>query len=118
MFTFLNYQWVEVDEDSEVITIGLTEEGMDQIEEIRDVRLPSLEENVSPIKVCMEIYTNDGAFNIYSPVEGQIIEVNDAVSDDPDLILQDNYGDGWLVKIQAEEPVDEDELKQITLDDI
>lgn len=118
MFTYLEYQWVEVDEDSDIITIGLTEEGMDQLEDIKEVRLPSPEENVSLNKVCMEIYTESGAFNIYSPVEGQIYEVNDAVSEEPELIFQDNYGDGWLIKIQAEEIVDEEELKQLTRDDI
>lgn len=116
MITYLGNQWLELVEDSDTIIIGLTQEGLDQFQEIKEVRMPELEENVSSNEVCMELYTDEGPFNIYSPVNGQIVEINEAVKEEPDLIQQDNYGDGWIIKITSDEPIDEDELKQIAQD--
>ncbi len=118
MIKYLNYQWVETDEDSDALTIGLTEDGIDQIEDIKQVLMPELEEIVSANSICMEIRTSTESFNIYSPVDGQISEVNVAVSEEPNLIQQDNYGDGWLIKIEPDEPVDTEELESISQEEL
>lgn len=116
MIKYLEFQWIE--SEDETVTIGLTEEGLDEFEEIREVRLPEPEEMVSKNTVCMELYTESGPLNIYSPVDGEILEVNKAVSEEPHLIQQDNYGDGWLIKIEAEEPVDEEEIAQMNREEL
>ena len=51
--------------------------------------------------------------NLYSPIKGEIIEVNEAVAEEPTLIAQDCYGDGWIFKVQASDTIDEDEVIQL-----
>lgn len=105
---FMGYLWVKKEDG--VITIGINEDGLADFEEITSVELPSEGEGVDEDQVIGTIETDDGPLDIYSPIEGTVIEVNQGVIDDPSLIQEDPYEEGWLVRIEAEsEDADEDE---------
>jgi glycine cleavage system H protein len=104
---FMGHLWV-MKEDN-VYTIGLNEEALEDFDEIESIDLPTENENVEEDSIIGAIETNDGPLDIYTPVTGTILEVNQAAADDPSLIIDDPTGDGWLVKIESSDDLDEDE---------
>lgn len=104
---FMGYLWVQQAEG--VITIGINEEGLQDFEEISSVDLPPEGEKVEADVVLGTIETDDGPLDIYSPVAGTVLEVNSQVVDEPSLIQEDNYEEGWLIKIEAEEDLDDED---------
>jgi len=101
---FMGYLWV-LREDN-VYTIGVNEEGLEEITEIESIELPQDREEVEADAIIGSIETNDGPLDIYTPVSGTVIEINTAVTEDPSIIQEDPY-DAWLVKIESEEDMDE-----------
>lgn len=111
---FMGYLWFQKEDNQ--YTIGVNEEGVEEIEKIRAIDLPAEGEEVEAEVVCGSIETDDGQMDIYSPVSGTIVEINSAVIEDPSLIQEDPY-DGWLFKIESEEEYDEDEDDEDDEDD-
>ena len=113
---FNHHMWYQ--EVDGIVTIGINEEGLADITEITSVDLPPEQEKVEEDAIIGTIETDDGPLNIYSPVEGTIIEVNAQVSEDPALIQEDPYEEGWLLRIEAsEEMSDDDEDDDVDEDD-
>ncbi len=104
---FAHHMWYK-DEDG-IITIGINEEGLTDITEITSVDLPPENETVSEDVAIGTIETDDGPLDIYSPVAGKIVEVNVQLLDDPSLIQEDPYEEGWLVRIEASEEIEDDD---------
>lgn len=100
---FINYMghlWVQVDGDTAII--GVNSDGLDEITELLKVTLPEENEKVSADEICGELETDSGSLNLYSPVDGTIVEINQTVIENPDIIQEDNEGEGWLFKVQAD----------------
>ena len=109
---FMGYEWIQIENGT--VTVGISEDGLNELGEISAINLPAENEEVNPDEICGEIETDEGPMNLYSPVEGKIIEINAAVVENPSLLLEDPYGDGWLFRVEAEdaddlEDIDEDE---------
>lgn len=113
--TYMGYMWIQVEDG--VLTIGLNEAGLDEFTEINSVDLPAESDEVEPDEVCGEIETDQGPLNLYCPVEGKVVEVNEAVVEKPTLIQEDCYGDGWLFKVEAKNAADIDELSMASTND-
>jgi glycine cleavage system H protein len=112
---FMGYQWLQIED--ETVTIGISEEGLSELTEITAINLPSENEEVNPDEICAEIETDEGPLNIYSPIEGRVVEINSAVIENPKLIFEDSYGDGWLFRVEAADPDDIDALTNGDEDD-
>ena len=104
---FNHHMWYQ--ENDGIITIGINEEGLADITEITSLDLPPEQEKVEPDVAIGTIETDDGPLDIYSPVEGVVIEVNANVVDDPSVIQDDCYEEGWLLRIEATADIDEDD---------
>lgn len=105
---FNHHMWYQ--EEDGIITIGINDEGLAEISEITSVDLPQEQDKVEEDIAIGSIETDDGSLDIYAPVAGTVIEVNSNVIDDPDLIMDDPYEDGWLIRIESTEDFsDEDE---------
>ncbi len=115
LITYMGYLWIQVEDG--VATIGINEQGLEEFTEVESANLPDDSEDVTPDEVCGELDTDQGPMNLYSPVEGVVIEVNDAVIENPSLIMEDCYGDGWLFRVEAKDPADLDELSSATTAD-
>jgi glycine cleavage system H protein len=102
--------------DDGVVTIGINEEGLEDFEEILSVELPPEGEKIESDVVLGTIETDDGPLDIYSPVSGTITEINSQVIEDPSLIQEDPFEEGWLIKIEAVD-LDEDEEEEDQDDD-
>ena len=101
---FMGYLWVQREDN--VYTIGINEEGLEEITEIESIELPQEQEEVEADVVVGSVETSDGPLDIYTPVSGKIIEINPAVIEDANIIMEDPY-DAWLIKIESEEDMDE-----------
>lgn len=114
--SFMGYMWIT--EEDGVVTIGINEEGLQDFDEISSVELPPEGEKIDSDTVIGTIETNDGPLDIYSPVDGAVLEINQAVIDEPALIQEDPYEEGWLIKIESEDGLDdEDEDEEDDEDD-
>lgn len=104
---FNHHMWYR--EEDGIITIGINEEGLADITEITSVDLPPEQEKVEEDVAIGVIETDDGPLNIYSPVAGIVIEVNASVLEEPSVIQEDPYEEGWLLRIEASEEIGEDD---------
>lgn len=105
---FMGYLWVR--QEDGIITIGINEDGLEDFEEISSVELPAEQEKIDADVVIGTLETDDGPLDIYSPVSGTVLEINTQVVEDPSIIMEDPYEEGWLVRIEADEELeDEDE---------
>lgn len=107
---FMVYEWLQVEDGS--VTIGISDEGLEELAEISAVNLPSEGDDIGADEVCGEIETESGPLNLYSPVDGKVVEINAAVVENPQLIFEDNYGDGWLFRVEAKNADDLDDLTE------
>jgi glycine cleavage system H protein len=101
---FMGHLWIQKEDN--VYTIGINEEGLEDITEINSVDLPQENEEIEADVAIGSIETDDGQLEIFSPVAGTVVEINPAVVEDPETIQEDPY-EGWLLKIESEEDMDD-----------
>ena len=93
------HEWVSVDGD--IYTMGITDYAQGALGDIVYVQLPKVGENVTADKVCGEVESTKSVSEIFAPVTGVVTAINESLSNTPESINSDPYGDGWLVKIQV-----------------
>lgn len=102
--------WAVADEDG-LVTVGLTDIGQAIIGEITGLDLPGDGRLVRADEVCGSIESEDGeVFDVISPISGTVVEVNEDLTDAPEVINDDPYNDGWLFKVEPSHPEQVDEL--------
>ena len=94
------HEWIALDGD--VATVGITDYAADKLGDVVFVELPAAGSAVTASTVVGEIESTKSVGELYAPLTGTVVEVNDAVVDDPSLVNSDPFGDGWLVKIQVD----------------
>ena len=94
-----SHEWHKVNGDT--VTIGITQFAVDELTDITYVELKSVGDSVDAGETIGEVESVKATSDIYSAIGGEIIEVNEALSDDPSLINNDPYTKGWLVKIKV-----------------
>ncbi len=92
-----------------IVTIGISEEGLEDFSEITSVELGTEGEAVEAEAVVGTIETDDGPLDIYTPVKGTILEVNNQAVEDPQIIMEDPTEEGWLVRIEAADSIDDED---------
>ncbi len=95
------HEWVAV--DGEVARIGITAYAADKLGDVVFVDLPAVGSDAVAGRVVGEIESTKSVGELYAPVDGEIVEVNDAVADDPSLVNSDPFGDGWLIAVRFSE---------------
>jgi glycine cleavage system H protein len=115
LITYMGYEWIMIEDGT--IVVGINEAGLDEFTEINAANLPAEGEEVITDEVCGELDTDQGALNLYSPIEGTVLEVNEAVIENASLIMEDNFGDGWLFKVEPKNASDLDELSSASTND-
>ena len=92
------HEWVKIDGD--VATVGITDFAQDQLGDVTFVELPGAGENLEAGAGMGSVESVKAASDLYSPVSGEIIEVNAALESNPELVNSDPYGQGWMLKIR------------------
>ncbi|ACN99156.1 glycine cleavage system protein GcvH [Sulfurihydrogenibium azorense] len=93
--------WVRIEND--VATIGITDYGQHQLGDVVFVDLPELGREVESGEVIASVESVKAVSEIYSPVTGKIIAINEDLANDPSVINSDPYGDGWIADIQMKD---------------
>lgn len=92
------HEWLRLDGD--VATVGITDFAQKELGDIVYVDIPTLDQDVQKDEVFGSVEAVKTVSDLYSPVAGTVIEINDKLSGSPDLVNSDPYGDGWMVKIR------------------
>ena len=95
------HEWIKLDGDT--ATVGITKYAADALGEIVYVDLPKVGSSTTYMKICGEIESTKSVGELYAPVDGEIVAVNDSVTATPELVNQDPMGAGWLIKIKFTE---------------
>ena len=92
------HEWVRVMDD--VCVLGITEFAQQELGEVVFVELPEVGQVFNAQDELGTIESVKAVAEVYSPVAGEVVEINDAVVDDPEMLNDDPHGEGWLVKIR------------------
>jgi glycine cleavage system H protein len=95
------HEWLSIEGD--VATVGITDYAAEKLGDIVFVDLPKLGSSTTYMKICGEIESTKSVGELYAPVDGEIVAVNDSVTATPELVNQDPMGAGWLIKIKFTE---------------
>ncbi|MGZ0067521.1 glycine cleavage system protein GcvH [Microbacterium arborescens] len=101
------HEWVAL--SGTTATVGITDYAAEKLGDVVFVDLPAVGTAVTADTVCGEIESTKSVGELYAPLSGTVIEINEAVTDDPSLVNAGPFGDGWLIRIEIE-PADADAL--------
>ena len=106
------HEWVLVEGD--VALIGITEFAQSELGDVVYVELPEVGEKITKDDPFGSVESVKAVSDLFAPVSGAVIEVNDSLPDNPELVNEDSYGDGWMIKVQMS---DKEELKDLLAPD-
>jgi glycine cleavage system H protein len=96
------HEWVKV--DGNLAIVGISNHAQEKLGDVVYVDLPQVGKVVKKNEAFMSVESVKAASDIYAPVSGKIVEVNEKLSNQPELINKDAEGEGWLVKIEMSDP--------------
>ena len=102
------HEWVAI--NGSVASVGITDYAQQALGDVVYVSVPAPGTRVTAGEPCGEVESTKSVSDIYSPVDGEVSEVNPDLDDDPALVNSDPYGAGWLMKIQLDDPDNESGL--------
>ena len=102
------HEWVRVTEENAIV--GITDFAQSQLGDIIFLELPDVDDKIIAGEPFGEIEAVKTVSELYAPMNGIVIEVNDNLEDFPEKVNQDCYGDGWIIKIKPEYEIDKEDL--------
>jgi glycine cleavage system H protein len=102
------HEWVRLDGD--VATVGISEHAQEQLGDVVYVELPEVGTTVEQSKQVAVVESVKAASEVYAPVGGEVVEVNDALNDDPSLVNSGAEGEGWFCKLRVKDSGELDKL--------
>lgn len=103
-----DHEWVEISGD--IATVGITDHAQAELSDVVFVDLPDVGSTVASGDAVAVVESVKAASDIYTPLSGEIVEVNEELNADPALVNADPYGAGWIYKIRVDDPSELDEL--------
>ena len=104
-----SHEWIRVEADGKD-TIGISDHAQGLLGDLVYVELPGVGDRVEAGTACAVVESVKAASDVYAPVSGTVVEVNDALGDKPETINEDAFGEGWLFTLQMDEPGQVNEL--------
>ena len=103
-----SHEWVAVDGDT--VTVGITDHAQDLLGDLVFIELPEVGDTVTAAAECAVVESVKAASDVYSPVSGEVVEVNAAAADSPETVNQSPYQDGWLFRVKLSDASELDAL--------
>jgi glycine cleavage system H protein len=100
------HEWARPNEDGSV-TVGISDNAQDQLGDMVYIEVPEVGQTVTAEEACAVIESVKAASDVYAPIGGEIVEVNESLTDTPETVNQDAYGEGWIFRLQ---PTDKGEM--------
>jgi glycine cleavage system H protein len=104
-----DHEWVALLDDG-TVRVGITDHAQAALGDLVFVEVPEAGSALATGDACAVVESVKAASDVYCPVSGEILEVNEALADSPEIINRDPYGDGWIMTIQPDDP---DELEEL-----
>jgi glycine cleavage system H protein len=95
-----SHEWVRANDDG-TVTVGITDHAQHLLGDLVFVEIPEVGRVVNAAESCAVVESVKAASDVYSPLDGVIVDVNEALADSPELINQDPYGEGWIFRIKT-----------------
>ena len=105
-----SHEWVSIGDDGVTVTVGITDHAQDLMGDMVFIELPEVGNSYSTGDDCAVVESVKAASDVYAPIAGEVIEVNEALTDSPETLNGDPYGDGWLFKMTIS---DKEELNEL-----
>jgi glycine cleavage system H protein len=103
-----DHEWARPEDGR--VRVGITDYAQDALGDVVYVDLPEVGASVEKGQACAEVESTKSVSEIYAPVTGSVAEVNTDLSDNPERLNEDPYGEGWICTIELEDPAQLDEL--------
>ena len=100
-----SHEWIGIEDDGSV-RIGITDNAQAQLGDLVFVELPEVGAHFDTGDACAVVESVKAASDIYAPLSGEVLAVNDVLVDEPELINSDAYGDGWLFTLRLDDGAD------------
>lgn len=100
------HEWVR-DESAGTVVFGVTDYAQDALGDIVYVSLPRPGDTLTAHEACGEIESTKSVSDLYAPVSGRVVRVNEALADAPETINSDPYGEGWMVEVEVAGDIDD-----------
>ncbi len=104
-----SHEWVRVEAEN-IAVVGITDHAQQELTDIVYVETPSVDDEVKAGDACAVVESVKAASDIYAPVSGEVIAINENLADQPELVNQDAFGNGWLFQVRMTDPVELEEL--------
>jgi glycine cleavage system H protein len=98
------HEWARLEGD--VVTVGITSYATDQLGDVVFVELPDVGHRLDATKAFGVVEAVKTVSDLFAPVSGQVVAVNDALADNPAMVNQAPYGDGWMIRMKPDNPED------------
>mgnify|MGYP001627416016 CR=1 FL=1 len=102
------HEWARVEDD--IVTVGITNHAQDALGDLVYIELPEVGDSLKAADEAGVVESVKAASDIYAPVTGEVVEVNSALVDSPEIVNSDPYHDGWMYKIRMTDPAELDDL--------
>jgi glycine cleavage system H protein len=109
LFYTESHEWVRVEGDT--ARVGITDHAQAELTDVVYVELPKVGTQVEARGNIAVVESVKAASDIYAPIEGEVVEVNEALSSNPALVNTDPFGEGWIFKLKMASPDDAKQLK-------
>jgi len=96
-----DHEWVVLDGD--IATVGITDHAQEQLGDLVHVELPELEREVIENEACAVVESVKAASDVYSPLAGKVVEINETIVEDPSIVNNDAEGEGWFFRIELDD---------------
>jgi glycine cleavage system H protein len=96
-----DHEWVLLDGD--IATVGITDHAQEQLGDLVHVELPDLERAVAEGETCAVVESVKAAADVFAPLAGKIVEINETVVEDPSIVNSDAEGEGWFFRIELDD---------------
>jgi glycine cleavage system H protein len=104
-----SHEWVRIDADG-TCTVGISDHAQDALGELVYVELPEMGATVSRGENCAVVESTKAASDVYAPLDGEVVAINESLADSPQLVNESAFGDGWLFRIKPADPGQQKEL--------
>ena len=98
-----SHEWLKLNADGSAI-VGITDHAQDQLGDMVYVEVPDAGRALKASEACAVVESVKAASDVYAPVAGEVIEANAALADSPEVVNQDPFGAGWLLKMRVADP--------------
>ena len=102
-----SHEWIAIDGD--IATVGITDHAQDLLGDMVFIELPEVGDSLEAGKECAVVESVKAASDVYSPLSGEVVEINESLADSPETINSDPYG-GWLFKVKMSNAAEADSM--------